>query len=295
MELRHLRYFVTVAEERNFTRAAERIGIGQPPLSQQIRDLEAEVGAALFVRTRLGAQLTVAGQAFLPGALQSIDHAARATEAARQAAAGSTGTLRLGFTSSSTFNPVIHTLIREYRRRYPGVSVSIGEDSSVRLVERLQSGDLDAAAIRPSPLDQGLDVLHLAREALVVALPAGHRLADRPSVALIDLAHDPFVLFSTAVGLSFLDTVLNACRAAGFEPIRAQDAGQISSIVNLVAAGFGVALVPASIEQVKVSGVAYRPIEGTAPTVMLGLATRRGDASPALANLLSLLPKLGAD
>ncbi|MGO7181286.1 LysR family transcriptional regulator [Rhizobium brockwellii] len=290
MELRHLRYFLAVAEEGNFTRAAGKLGIGQPPLSQQIRDLEREVGAALFHRVPHGAELTAAGAAFLGEAKASLAAAEKAKLAAQSANRGETGRLSLGFTASSAFNPMVSTTIRRFRARWPEVQLSLTEMNTLALMQKLERGELDATFMRPSLDDPtGIRLRRLPDEPMVIALPASHPLARRSSVPLAALADEPFILFPRLVGLSLYDDVVLACRKAGFELTVAQEAPQISSVVNLVAADLGVSIVPASISQIKLEGVAYRPIEGPPAAARLALAILKTHRSPVTENLISLL------
>ncbi|AHF86601.1 ALS operon regulatory protein [Rhizobium leguminosarum bv. trifolii WSM1689] len=289
MELRHLRYFLAVAEEGNFTRAAGKLGIGQPPLSQQIRDLEREVGAALFHRVPHGAELTAAGTAFLGEAKASVAAAERAKLAAQSANRGETGRLSLGFTASSAFNPVVSTTIRRFRARWPEVQLSLTEMNTLALMQKLERGELDATFMRPSLDDPtGIRLRRLPDEPMVIALPASHSLARRSELPLAALADEPFILFPRLVGLSLYDDVVLACRKAGFELTVAQEAPQISSVVNLVAADLGVSIVPASISQIKLEGVAYRPIEGPPAVARLALAILKTHRSPVTENLISL-------
>lgn len=290
MELRHLRYFLAVAEEGNFTRAAARLGIGQPPLSQQIRDLETEIGAMLFHRVPHGAELTAAGTAFLPEAKASLAAAEKARLAAQSANRGETGRLSLGFTASSAFNPIVSTTIRRFQARWPDVQLSLTEMNTLGLMQKLERGELDATFMRPGLDDpDGIRLKRLPDEPMVVALPASHPLAKQKTLPLALLAKEPFILFPRLVGLSLYDDVVRACREAGFELKVAQEAPQISSVVNLVAADLGVSIVPASISQIKLAGVAYRPIEGPPAVARLALAVLRSQRSPVTENLLGLL------
>ncbi len=276
MELRHIRYFLAVAEEGNFTRAAARLGIGQPPLSLQIRDLEAEVGAPLFHRVPHGAELTEAGRAFLERVQPLPVQAAQAVQAARRAARGETGQLQLGFTGTAAFNPLVPACIRAFRHAFPQVELRLVEANSVALATALLEGRLDAAVLRPSPSDPAaLAVQPLVEEPLVAALPADHACArGRGGLALQALRDDPFILTPRAVGISLHDAVLDACRAAGFEPAQGQPAPQIASILSLVSAEVGVSLVPACMRQLSVRGVAFRALRAPAPRVGLAVAHR---------------------
>lgn len=291
MELRHLRYFLAVAEEQNFTRAAARIGIGQPPLSQQIRDLEDEIGYPLFNRRSHGVTLTEAGQAFLGGARQALALADGAKRAAQRAGGGQQSALRVGFTSSANFHPVVTEAFSVFHWTYPDASLVVEEGTSARLAERLVRSELDAAFVRPSNVaETKLNLLPLGEEPLILALPAAHALAAQPRIPLTALKREPFVIFSRVLGQTFLNLLIEACRREGFEPTLGQETPQIGAMINLVSAGLGVAVVPASIAQLAVRGVVYRSIDGPAPRVGLALATRRDDLSPLARNFLALIP-----
>ena len=288
LELRHIRYFLAVAEERHFTRAAAKIGIGQPPLSQQIKDLEGEVGAALFHRLAHGAELTEAGKAFLAGVKEMPLAAEKATMAARRAARGETGSLRVGFTASAAFNVVVPSTIRAFRRAYPDIELTLEEANTAPLITRLRAGVLDAAFLRPSTAETSdFQVRRLSEEPMVVAVPKRHHAAAFESIDLALLKDDPFLLFPREIAPTLYDIVVSACRKAGFEPIIGQLVPHMASIVNLVAAELGVSIVPASMMQVRVTGIAYRRIAGQTPTTRLALAFRRGETSPVVRNFIA--------
>jgi DNA-binding transcriptional LysR family regulator len=288
VELRHIRYFLAVAQERHFTKAASKIGIGQPPLSQQIKDLEGEVGAALFHRLAHGAELTEAGKAFLAGVKEMPLIAQRATMAARRAARGELGSLRVGFTATATFNVVVPSAIRTFRHAYPETYLTLEEANTTRLVTGLREGTLDVVFLRPgAPGTEELQLRRLSDESMVVALPECHPAAALEEVDLAMLKDDPFLLFPRETAPTIYDTVVDACRKAGFEPVISQFAPHFATIVNLVAAGLGVSIVPASMMQVRVAGIAYRQIAGQAPTTGLALAYRRGETSPVVRNFIA--------
>jgi len=288
VELRHIRYFLAVAEERHFTRAAAKVGIGQPPLSQQIKDLEAEIGAPLFHRLAHGAELTPAGEAFLEGVKEMPALAERATKAARRASRGETGSLRVGFTASSAFNAVVPAAIRAFRRAYADVDLTLEEANTTRLVAGLQDGSFDAVFLRPGAVgSEAFQLRLLSEEPMVMALPASHPAAAQQEVDLATLKEDPFLLFPRQIGPTLYDTIIGACREAGFEPVIGQLAPQIASVVILVAAELGVSVVPASMSQLRVTGVAYRQIAGQTPTARLALAHRRGETSAVVRNFVA--------
>jgi DNA-binding transcriptional LysR family regulator len=287
MELRHVRYFLAVAEEQNFTRAAARVGIGQPPLSQQIKDLEAEVGAPLFHRIPQGAELTEAGRAFLENVRAIPIQAERAIRAAQRAARGEIGSLRVGFTSSAPFNPLVTSTIRSFRRAYPDVDLTLEEANTTRLVASLRDGELDAVFLRSDAGGEDLQLRRLSEEPMLVVLPASHPMAKSPEIDLIRLKGDALILTPRHVGTTLFDTVIQACREAGFEPTLGQSAPQISSVVNLVAAELGFSLMPASMRQLQVTGVVYRKVRGDAPVAHLALAHRRGETSSIIRNFIA--------
>jgi DNA-binding transcriptional LysR family regulator len=283
MELRHVRYFLALAEEGNFTRAARKLGIGQPPLSQQIKDLEEEIGARLFHRVPQGAELTEAGEAFLAGVRDLPDLAMAAVHGARRAARGETGALRVGFTGSAAFNPIVPSIIRAYRRRYPDVALTLREGNSLDLVSSLREDRLDAAFLRPESVDaEGLHFHDLDDEPLVAVLPSAHPAAGAATLSLAALAGEAFVLTPRNLGPTIFDAALSACRDAGFEPILGQSAPQIASVLAFVAAELGVSLVPSSMRMAMVNGVSYCDLDDNRHSVRTAIAYRRGDISPAV-------------
>ncbi len=295
MELRHYRYFVALAAETQFTRAAARLGIRQPSLSQQMNDLEAEVGVALFRRSPQGAVLTEAGKVFLDRARSLLAASDLAVSAARRAARGELGRLRLGFTASSIFNPLVSSMIQGFRRAYPDVALELRELNTTYLLAQLEDHSLDAAFVRPGQVgeDAGAFLL-LEAEPLLAALPDEHRCARSKTINLRDLSDEPLIMLPRVVGPGLYDVVMAACRASGFEPTLGQEAPQITSAVNLVAAGLGVSIVPAAIAQVKVAGVSYVEFEGQPPVASLALAWRDVDQPATLRNLIALARRGGA-
>ena len=290
MELRHIRYFLAVAEERNFTRAAARLGIGQPPLSLQIRDLEKEIGAPLFHRVPHGAELTEAGQAFLEAVAPLVERADQAIRTARRAGSGETGRLSVGFTGTAAINPIVAASIRAFRSRYPDAELALQEANSIALVDAILQKRLDMAIIRPSePKPDELEVITLESEGLVAALPSAHPAArGRGGLDLLALRDEPFILTPRTLGIGLHDAVLRACRAAGFEPRLGQPAPQIASILALVSGELGVSLVPACTQQFTARGVTYRTLRAPAPRIDLALAWRRDRPSPLVTNFVAL-------
>ena len=289
MELRHIRAFLMIAEECSFTRAAARLGIAQPPLSAQVRQLEDHVGAPLFRRLPHGAELTPAGSAFL-GVVREMPHLAeRGRNAARRVARGEAGALTLGFTASSIFHPRVTRALAAFRATYPDVELTLEEANTARLLQGLREGSVDAAFLRPADDDRdGLAVTALDREPMTAVLPCSHPAAGAEGVRLAELAEAPLLLFPREIGPVLFDIVVDACRRAGFEPRLGQTTPQIASIVHLVAAGFGVAIVPQSMRQIGGADVVYKAILDDGPRAPLAFARSAQDPSPIALNLETL-------
>ena len=295
MELRHLRYFVAAAEELHFRRAAERLGIAQPALSQQIQQLEQEIEALLFHRLTRGVELTDAGRAFVEDARIILDHVEQAKAKAQRVARGDQGMIRIGFTGSASFNPLVPGVIQDYRARFPGIAVSLIESGSSQLVDSLRAGRVDAAFIRsPSREVDGLFVVSIIEEEMLIALPSRHDLAASASLSLEALSGEPFILFPRANSPEVFDNIVLACRRAGFSPKIIQQAPEVASALNLIAAGEGVSIVPASMQHMQPHGVAYRAILGDAPRAPLSLAHRSNEPSAAVRNLAALARRAAA-
>ncbi len=300
MELRHLRYFIAVAEEGHISRAAERLGIQQPPLSLQIKALERELDAQLFRRKARGVELTDAGRSLLEDALAIVAQFDRARDAARRAARGEQGRLCVGMTSTGSFHPLVPRAIRAFREACPLVSITVEECLSNELIERVRTERMDAAFIRTSlAAPEDLVVHPLLEEPMVVALPSEHMLARNGAAAipLKRLANETFVLYGPP-GTGMYDATIAACQAAGFNPrvgnlaASTQQAPRITSTLSLVSAGLGVSCVPFSLQRMNLEGVVFRRLTGAAqPKAVLNLASRRGDASPVLRRFTNLVRK----
>jgi DNA-binding transcriptional LysR family regulator len=294
MELRHLRYFVAVAEEGHITRAAQRLGLQQPPLSQQIRALETELDVQLFRRKPRGVELTEAGRALLDDAravLSQVEHAVATT---RRTARGEQGRIAVGFTSSASFHPLVVRAIRSYRDTYPLVSFMLEEGGTAELVEALRQERLDAAFIRTPVGDAStLSIVPLLEEEMVVALPVGHPLLRgkraAAGLALSALASETFILYRRRLGPGLYDAIIAACHRAGFSPRVGQEAPRMFSTLNLVAAGLGVSIIPASMQRLHMDGVVYSRLKGGPVNASLRLACRRGDAAPPVLRFVELV------
>lgn len=283
MERRHLRYLIALAEEGNFTRAAERVGIAQPPFSKQIRDLEREVGAELVRRLPRGATLTEAGLSLVARARAIEGAFAAAAEEARRLGNGLAGELRIGFTETGIFHPRVVACFLAFRERYPGVELMLEEQLSTALVALLREGRLDAAFIRPPlPTDEGWERRAFAEEPLVAAVPRAHRLGARRSARLVDLRDESFVFYHRRVRPGLTDTVISACERAGFQPREGQIVPKITSALRLVAAGAGVAVVPASLSRVAAGDVRFLALGQADLSAQIALVWRRDCRSTAL-------------
>ncbi len=299
MELRHLRYFVMVAEERHFTRAAARLNMQQPPLSQQIRALEQELGFELFIRHAKGVDLTVGGEVFLREARDILVRVQQGGLKAARAAQGIEGTLRLGFTSSAALHPLIPKIIRRYREDYPGVDIALNEGSARVLTDNVVSERVDIGILRAPVADPaGVAYHRLLNEELLLTLPVGHRLlAGKGPVSLRDLADEPLILVRRPGAPGMYANFLQACRNAGFEPNVAFEVERMLTNVSLVAAGAGVSVVPASMRGFHEHSVAYRSIRDAKPRLVapITLVCRELHQSPQVANFIALARELGAE
>ncbi|HWV63251.1 MAG TPA: LysR family transcriptional regulator [Oxalicibacterium sp.] len=267
IDLRLLRYFVAVAEEGHLTKAAQRLGIQQPPLSQQIRSLEKELGVSLFRRLPRGMELTESGHALLADAHQILDQVGTTIDSVRRIARGERGRIAVGFTETASLHPFIPAVIRAFRQSSPDVALAIEENNTAELVEALLRNRLDVAFIR-SPVGNaaGLKMETMLVEEMIAALPATHPLLRgkdrrRKSLPLAALEKEDFILNRRPSGPGLYDTVIAACRAAGFSPRVVQEARKYLSTLSQVAAGIGVTIVPASMRHVQLEGVVYLQLE----------------------------------
>lgn len=279
IELRHLRYFLAVAEELSFSRAAERLNMAQPPLSQQIQRLEALVGHELFER-RPRVRLTAAGEALLPAARRVLVQVEQGVEATNRAARGEVGLVTVGFAASMILS-VIPPVVRAFRKRFPAVDLQLREMSSAAQVAALRDGQIDAGFLRePAPADPEIRCEPVGEEAFVAVLPPEHPLASRQEVALESLANEPFVHFPRPVAPGLYDRILELCQEAGFRPRVVQEAQEWLTIVGLVEAGVGVSLVPESFQKLKWGEAVYRPLGSAIRKSPITLCWRAGGERP---------------
>jgi DNA-binding transcriptional LysR family regulator len=292
IEIRHLRYFAAVAEELHFGRAARRLRIAQPPLSRQIRALEENLGCQLLVRNPRRVALTEAGRVFLEAAGRVFRELDAAVDAARRTSRGELGSLSIGYVPSAAYSR-LPALLRAFHERFPSVEIRVRELPPADQVQELMRGHLDAGLVR-GPVDEpALASETILEEPLVAVLPARHPLARRRQVPLADLASEPFVLPVRTAGPSYHDHILALCSQAGFVPRIAHHQAGLSELLSLVAAGFGVSVVPASLRRLAGRDLAYRPLVG-APTSPLILAWPSTSTSPVLRTFRELARRAGA-
>ncbi|AOJ87545.1 LysR family transcriptional regulator [Burkholderia sp. MSMB0856] len=292
-DLRQWRYFVTVADERHFGRAAERLSMTQPPLSQAIRALEDALGVALFARTKRSVALTAVGAALLPDVRRLLASADALPPLARRLARGEAGSLSLAFVSTADYG-LLPSLLRAFGARYPQVRLQLAEATSDVQIDELVAGRIDAGLVIPPVPPRhaaGLSYLPVVREPLVVAMPAAAApgVPEDEPVRLAELAALPLVIFPRRLAPGFYDIITGCYGAAGETPRIGQEAIQMQTIVSLVSAGMGVALVPQSLRNLRRTGVVYRPLAGDAPVVETGLVWRTGDVSPVLAGFIDVV------
>ena len=293
MELRHLRYFIAVAEEGHITRAAERLRMQQPPLSRQIKAIEREMDVQLFRRKARGVELTDAGRAFLDDARAMLAHLDHAFDTARRTARGEQGRISVGYT---LFHPVVPRVIREFRQAFPLVSLTLEESSPYDLIERMQNDKIDVAFITLIADQEGVAIEPLLEEPRVVALPSGHPLARTENggdtaLSLKSLAGETFTFLGRPHSPLPMaaNAVVAACQAAGFSPRVGQIVPNNRSRLNLVAANLGIALIAASLQRNYIEGVVYRRLKRAKQLkIPLNLVSRRGDPSAVVTQFLKL-------
>jgi DNA-binding transcriptional LysR family regulator len=286
IDLRQLRYFTAVAEELHFGRAAERLGMAQPPLTQQIQKLERELGCVLLARNSRRTALTDAGRELLERTNRLLAGFEDAIEQTRRAARGETGQLRVG-TPPSVMLTALPAAIRKYRQKYPEVSFILREASTNQILTELRSGALDVGFLREVEPGEGLAAAIVLREPLIAVLPSSHRLAEKPRLRLRELSSEPFVFFPRRVGEAFHDRLIGHCAEAGFTPGIVQEATQWQSVVTFVETGMGVSIAPACIAKFRWKGVVYRPLPGLTTTVFAAWPTP--NTPPAVSAFLKMV------
>jgi len=294
MELRHLKYFVVVAEELSFTKAAARLRISQPPLTAQIHTLEEELELQLFNRTKHRVELTRAGELFLAEARLTLSQAQRTRKLASQLASGSIGEVRVGFTVSAALNPVIPRIFYNFRTENPAINLVLQEMLSAHQLECLSGNQLDVGFCReltsivPPP---GVKIERIMQERFIAVVNSQHRLAKQGAVSLKACADEPFVFFTRALDIALWEKIVALCGKAGFKPRVVQEANGVIAIVGLVASGIGISILPESVKSVALEGVVYRPLQHPDAVVPLMLAFRESENAAAVSRFVAHVRK----
>ena len=287
MELRHLRYFVAVAEELHFGRAAKRLHLSQPPLSQQIRRLEELLGYALFTRTSRSVALTGAGKAYLERARMTLHTVQRDIEETRRIGAGEVGSLHIGFVGSAMLT-TLPSIFGAYRARFPGVQLYLHESFTSQVTEGLENGLLDAGVLRDGDGRETMTATELFTEPYVAVLPVTHACAGQKSVSPEMLRGDPFVYYPRSAGSRAFEKPMTMFEEHGFRPQIVQEASHWLSIVRLVGAGLGVSVAPACVQRIATEDVVCLPLQGASVTSTVELAWRAGDQRPIVRQFIEL-------
>jgi hypothetical protein len=282
MELRHLRYFIAIAEELSFSKAAVRLHISQPPLSQQILDLERELGVRLFDRGPRKVKLTHAGEAFLSEARATLSQAGKAALTAQRADRGEVGQLQIGYLTSAT-NASFAAIIRSFRRHHPHVALELQDMNEVDMLRGVRNGSLHAVLIRAVPEDDELAVQPMWTDTINVALPDSHPLVRRKVVSIRDLADESFVVLNPSIYPIASNCFMLTCREVGFIPRITQHASDYLSLLWLVASGLGITLVTESLRDLQRNGMVWKPLRDVPKTARMLLVTRKDNTAPALA------------
>ncbi|MFN6513197.1 MAG: LysR family transcriptional regulator [Nostoc sp. CreGUA01] len=289
MELRHLRYFIAVAEELHFSRAAERLHIAQPPLSQQIQQLEAQLGVELFHRkTKRQVQLTEAGQVFLQEAYQLLAQLQKAIEVTQKIGKGEKGQLRIGFTSLVTYN-LLPVILRQFREQFPEVELILQELTTTEQERSLRENRIHVGFAHPPLEDNTLNQKCIQQETLIVALAETYFLAEQDKISVRSLINENFIMFPRHLGAGLYDQIVSLCQQGNFSPKVTQEAIQMQTIIGLVSAGMGIAIVPSSLQNLQRTGVVYRSFEEKTPLVETAIVWREEDMAPVLQKFLQMV------
>jgi DNA-binding transcriptional LysR family regulator len=293
MEFRQLQYFLAVAEELNFGRAAKRLNIAQPPLTRQIQQMEQELGVQLFYRTKRRVELTEAGRAFVEESRRILLQVEQSMQVAQRASRGEIGRLVVAFEGSSAYDIVPNSL-KTYRERFPAVELIVLGMTTGEQVQALHERQISAGFVVP-PLkgkDKEIAVEAVLQEPLLLALPENHPLTTQPRVRVRSLANEPFIMAQRDSGCGLYDQAIAVCQRAGFSPRVMQEVNEMQVMLGFVAAGLGIALLSASVKQFQRPGVVYRELQPSTPEVALAMIWRRDNLSPVLQAFLSVVREL---
>ncbi|WP_002147477.1 LysR substrate-binding domain-containing protein [Bacillus cereus] len=291
MDIRKMRYFITVAEELNFSRAAERLMMAQPPLSQEIRKLEEELGVQLFHRTKRMVELTDAGKIFLEGARQTLLQVDRTIKETQLANEGKTGHLIIGFVDSTE---TVIDILKTFRERYPKIQLILREMTTDQQIKALYEKQIHIGFIRSKQNNEILASEVCSEECLKLVLHQDHPLVSLPKISMKSLVDEPFILFPRHFGTNFYDLIISYFWEHGVSLNIVQEAIQMQTIVNLVAAGMGISVVPSSVESYKKSGVIYKEIQENTPKINLYVGWRQDEKSVVLENFLTVVREVYA-
>lgn len=278
MELRHLRYFLAVAETLNFSRAAEKLHIAQPALSKQIRNLEELLGAQLFLRSKHQVSLTLAGEVFRQQAALVLEQAKRAAHLAQRVESGEIGRLSIGFVGSASYS-FLPWVLRQFHNKYPEVELTLGEMDAPTQAAALRDGRIDIGFLRLPVTDKTIAFEAIFHEKFVAALPADHRLAQASHISVYELSDERFIIFPERGGSGFRTQITDICQSFGFLPLIAQEAAPMQNVIGLVGAGLGISIIPESVQKIQMPEVVYRPLLENLPMATIALAWRKGDTS----------------
>ncbi|MBD2208811.1 LysR family transcriptional regulator [Nostoc linckia FACHB-104] len=291
MELRHLRYFIAVAEELHFSKAAERLHIAQPPLSQQIQQLEAEIGVELFHRkTKRQVQLTEAGKVFLQetyGLLLQLETAIALTQ---RIGRGQTGQLRIGFTSLVIYE-LLPLILRQFREQFPDVELVLRELTTSQQEQAIRDSVIHVGFAHPPLEDDTLSYQSIHQQTLVVALPSNHSLAQTENIQVQELENEPLIMFPRYLAPGLYDLIMSLFRQRNIKPQITQEAVQMQTIIGLVSAGMGVAITPSSLQNLQRSGVSYHPLREQAPVIETAVIWQQSTLTPLVENFLQFTQK----
>lgn len=292
MELRHLRYFIAVAEELHFGRAAERLQISQPPLSLQIKQLETNLGVLLFRRTRQRVELTTAGKSFLKNSYNIIKLIEKACEESKSVDRGESGQLILAFTGAIGFE-LLPTILRTYQDKYPDVNIILKQLTTSDQIEAFHKNEIDVGLVVMPVLNESLNIELLHEEPFIVVLPRTHHLAqDRDTINIASLVNEKFIMTPRKSGEGYYDSIISLCHSAGFSPKKTQEADELHTAVSFVASGMGIAILPSSIQFVKNEDIAYFPLENNTSSYKTGIAWNKTEDSPTVLNFISFLNEI---
>jgi DNA-binding transcriptional LysR family regulator len=294
IELRHIRYFVAVAEDLHFGKAANRLGISQPPLSQQILALEREIGARLFERSNRRVELTGAGKLFLKEASEILSKVDNAAALAERVHRGQIGEVRIGFFGSAPFVDEFQRLLFDFRKSHEMVNLVLQEMPTYQQIDWILDGRLDLGFVRPlQPKPASIQSIELCRERLLAVMRSDHPLASTGrEIALRDLANEPLVLYARSIGSGLYQKIVDLCRDAGFAPNVAQEANATPTMMGLVAAGIGISILPASLERLSFKGLAFIPLQEPKAQTAVWLAKRGDDRSTLVRHLFQAAGRL---